>query len=74
MDTTLNTVRYDIFFDSRANVSYTEFLGDAYYYDHSEGSWHFTSQDGRELIAQGSEVVYFTTTPVSVLPAAPASE
>ena len=65
---------FNLYFDQHSNVSVTQFYGDVYYYDHSEGAWHFTSKDGRELVAQSGDLSHFTATPVPETPLADASE
>lgn len=62
--------RYTIHFNQHSGTGFVEFDGFSYLYDHSEGVWRFMSDNNRELVAQGSEVVYFTAEPLVQLPAA----
>lgn len=55
--------RYTIYLDSR-NTDIATFDGEVYYYDHSEGIWRFGDEGGRELVINGSELVYFTVEPL----------
>lgn len=64
--------QYTLHFQAHSSVGMAEFVGEHYYFDHSEGSWHFIGDGGCELVASGSDVAYFTAEPLTIFAVASA--